>query len=278
MSDNRESDGTYRVVIVKSQSFGSWYLQMLLLSVICVAIVFLYFMFVAIKHKVNEVCIFSISFNDSVCEHKKITNGRLPVKSYDEARLTERWLKGLKGGDAHFVANYSLRECRVAIGDGSYCDHIGAISEEARLLWLVPGDTLSKSKALLENSMRYYKAVGNNPAIETLKLWASSLKASEDTAKNSLLGIWRSTGCTNSHGRKTTECDKFNGMTIQYTHDLVITKLPNGAVQENPLDLDKVAVSGNILTFPRGSSFEMKNADKAIFKWRDFTFHLEKKS
>lgn len=282
MSDNRKSDGTYRVVIVKSQSFGSWYLQMLLVTAILVVPVLLYFQFVKLKEKVNEVCIFSIAFNDVVCKHKKLTNGRLPVKSYDEARLTEKWLKeGLTKDESNFVARYPAKypengHCWKVIGDSPYCHYVDAIREEAQLILEAPGDTLSKSKALIENSMRYYKTVGGAPAIKELELWASSIKAVEDKTKNSLLGIWRSTGCTNSHGGKTTECEKFNGMTIQYTHDLIITKLPNGAVQEKPLDLNKVTVSGNILKFPSGSSYEMKSADKAIFKWQNLTFLLEK--
>ena len=267
----------------QSESFGTggssnWFV---ILLAICAAVYFLHVLWVKFEHAVNEACIFSVAFDQSACRHKKITSGRLPVRSEDEVRLTAKWLESLNKDDKSFLT-YFTSACSRVIGSGAeYCRFVEAIGQEIKLIpeksKYSSQDIRIEMRPLVDNSIRYYKSVGDVSSSNQLQVWAASLKAAEDKIMNARIGKWRSTRCTDLSGKDTKECAQFKGMSMEFKHNSTITALPNGMVQEKSFDPNKVTVvGGDIIKYPSGSSLKVESASKVIFEWRGHLFHLER--
>jgi hypothetical protein len=262
--------------------FIALYLTFGLVGIILAGGYFLHQSWIKFEQAVNAACIYSIAFDDSACRHRKITKGRLPVKSEDEVHLTQKWLNSLDSKDIRFLSDFTKICDRVMGSAGEeYCRFVEAIGQEIKLIpeksKYSSQDIRIEMRPLVDNSIRYYKSVGDVSSINQLQPWATSIKVAEDKIMNARIGKWRSTRCTNLSGKDTKECAQFNGMSMEFKHNSTITALPNGMVQEKSFGPNEVTVvGGNIIKYPSGSSLKVESATKMIFEWRGHLFHLER--
>ena len=265
------------------------YLTFGLVGIILLGGYFLHQSWIKFEQAVNAACIYSIAFDDSACRHRKITKGRLPVKSEDDVHLTQKWLNSLDSKDIRFLSDFTKICDRVMGSAGEeYCKFAEAIGQEVSFIphadksftsstVFKPEDRPIEMRPLVDNSIRYYKSVGDVSSINQLQPWATSIKVAEDKIMNARIGKWRSTRCTNLSGKDTKECAQFNGMSMEFKHNSTITALPNGMVQEKSFGPNEVTVvGGNIIKYPSGSSLNVESATKMIFEWRGHLFHLER--